>query len=137
MTRDKRDSAVSGEALQVVVVERGVRVLLRVDDPAEHVDDGDETVHLGTVRGCGGIVVREVEEDEPAQVVLLQHMAMIDAEPIEKIICTVPNVADRADAVVGRRALVGASSAPAIALKSEDFPLPVAPASATTVWAIP
>ena len=36
--------------------------------------------------------------------------------------------------VVGRRAPISASSRPASALKREDFPLPVAPARAITVW---
>jgi hypothetical protein len=37
-------------------------------------------------------------------------------------------------AVVGRRTPTGDSGSPAILLKRLDFPLPVAPARATTVW---
>ena len=45
-----------------------------------------------------------------------------------------PHTAAVGDAVVGRRAPISATGLPTSALKIDDFPLPVAPANAATVW---
>ena len=54
---------------QVAVVQRGVRVLLRLDDPEDEVRERDDPLRLEAVRGLDGVEVGEVEEDEPAEAV--------------------------------------------------------------------
>jgi hypothetical protein len=58
--------AVPRERPQVAVVDRRVGVLLRVQHPHEHVDEGDEAVDLQPVRHLRRVVVGQVEQHEPA-----------------------------------------------------------------------
>ena len=77
--------AVPGERPQVAVVDRRVGVLLRVEHPHQHVDEGDEPVDLQPVRHLRRVVVGQVEQHEPAQVVLrFQGVPAGDLEPVEQ-----------------------------------------------------
>ena len=79
------DVAVAGEWAQVPVVDRGVGVLLRVEHPDEHVDQRDEPVDLQPVRHLRRVVVRQVEQHEPAQVVLrFEGVPAGDLEPVQQ-----------------------------------------------------
>ena len=57
------------EPPEIAVVQRGVRVLLRLDDPDEEVGELDDPVHLEPVRGLDGVEVGQVEKDEAVQAV--------------------------------------------------------------------
>ena len=129
--------AVPGERPQVAVVDRGVGVLLRVEHPHQQVDQLDQPVDLEPVRHLGRVVVGQVEQHEPAQVVLRfpgvpcgGSRASRAAGPRRRHPQTQPRAPTP---VVGRRTPGSETCAPASALNSDDLPLPVAPASATTV----
>ena len=71
----------AGEAAEVVVVERGVGVLLRIDHPHEHVDDAHEAVDLLAVGDLRRVVVGQVEEHEAVQGRVVDHGLLVDAQP--------------------------------------------------------
>ena len=75
---------VTREPAQVVLVEGGVRVLLRVDDPHEHVHHLYEAVDLVAVRGRRRVEVREVEQDEAVERVVGDGVAPTDTQPVEQ-----------------------------------------------------
>ena len=77
-----------GERLQVVVVQRGVRVLLGVDYPHQHVDEFDEPVGLGAMSRDRRIVVGQVDEDETIQhrVVALHQVTARHVEPVQELV---------------------------------------------------
>ncbi|CAM5579400.1 hypothetical protein SGRI78S_06805 [Streptomyces griseus subsp. griseus] len=64
---DEGDLGVSGERAQVALVEGGVGVLLRVDDPDHRVDQRQHPVHLVAVLGGRRVVVGQVDQDEPLE----------------------------------------------------------------------
>lgn len=131
----------AGERSQVALVEGGVGVLLRVDDPDDRVDQRQYAVDLVPVRDDGGVVVRQVDQDET-----LQFLVPVAAR--EGLRRSLPGMASRSSSpaapsdqtqamgadVVGLRSPVSEIGTSASALNSADFPLPVAPAMATTVW---
>ncbi len=89
---DHRHRLVGGEGRDVVVVEPGVGVLLRVGDPDEEVDELEDPLRLDPVLRLAGVHVREVEEDEPVEAadvlpgsVALDEVAGADAEPVEEL----------------------------------------------------
>ena len=61
---DEHRRRVAGQRPQVALVQRGVGVLLRVDDPHEQVDEPHEPVDLEPVRGLDRVEVGQVEQDE-------------------------------------------------------------------------
>ena len=78
------------ERPEVPVVQGGVRVLLRLDDPDEEVGELDDPVHLEPVRGLDGVEVGQIEKDESAQARLVDPVAPSDLEPVEQRVRTVP-----------------------------------------------
>ena len=65
-------------------MERGVCVLLRLDDPDEEVGELDDPVHLEPVRGLDGVEVGQVEKHQAAQSARVQAMTPLDLEPVEQ-----------------------------------------------------
>ena len=64
-------SLCAGEGLEEAVVDGGVGVLLRVEDPHHHVGELDEPVDLEVVGHLGGVVVGEVEQHDAAHLDVL------------------------------------------------------------------
>ncbi|CAO0833430.1 hypothetical protein SMICM17S_10541 [Streptomyces microflavus] len=64
---DEGDLRVPGQGAQIALVQGGVGVLLRVDDPDHRVDQRQHPVHLVPVGCRGGVVVRQVDQDEPLE----------------------------------------------------------------------
>ena len=64
---DEHRLAVAGERPQVVLVQRGVRVLLRVHDPHHEVGERDHAVHLEAVLAHDRVEVGQVEQHEPVE----------------------------------------------------------------------
>lgn len=64
---DEGDLGVPGHRAQVPLVEEGVAVLLRVDDPDHGVHVGEDAVDLGAVLGGGRVVVGQVDEDQAVE----------------------------------------------------------------------
>ncbi len=137
-------SAVAGQGPQVALVHGRVGVLLRVEHPHQQVGHLHQPVDLDVVGDLGGVVVGQVEQDQPVerpvaplgvQQAVASHLVPgRDAEPAPAARGALsPHVQAIVHEVVGRRTPVAASSRPVRALKVEDFPEPVAPASATTV----
>ena len=86
--RDHHHAGVLGEGDQVTVVQRRVGVLLRVDHPDQHVDQLHQPIDLHPVLPLGGVVVRQVEQDQPVQRlgrlrVPLQRMSPGDLQPVQ------------------------------------------------------
>ena len=80
---DEHRLAVAGQRPQVVLVQRGVGVLLRVDDPHHEIGERDHAVHLEAVLAHDGVEVGQVEQDEPVQ--LVPHaVAARHLEPVEQ-----------------------------------------------------
>ena len=78
--------AVAGQTTQVSVMQGGIGVLLRVDDPHHEIDHRDETVNLQLVRYLGGIVIGKIEQDEPVERVPLGHLNPArHLEPVEEL----------------------------------------------------
>ncbi len=140
--RHQQHALVPGQGLEVPLVDGPVGVLLRIEDPDDDVGDADHPVDLTAMGGGGGVVIRQVEEHEAVEAgvagALGQAMAALArASQSSSGPASAPHVqADVVD-VVGRRTPTVERSSPANALKSEDLPLPVAPARATTVWSRP
>jgi hypothetical protein len=73
-------------------VQRLVRVLLRIDDPDEQVNELDEAIDLEPVVELGGVVIGQVEQDQAVELLLvLDHRAVLpgrlptrDAEPLNQ-----------------------------------------------------
>ena len=94
--QDQHHVAVGGERREVAVVDRGVGVLLRVEDPDHQVGELDQPVDLEVVGHLGGVVVGQVEQHHAAQGVVLaarvEHrvahdaVARRDAEPVEEVL---------------------------------------------------
>lgn len=57
----------AGHRPQIALVEYGVGVLLRVDDPDDGVDQRQDAVHLFAVLHGGRVVVGQVDQDQSAQ----------------------------------------------------------------------
>ncbi len=88
---DEGDLRVSRHGPQIALVQHGVGVLLRVDDPDDGVDERQDAVHLFAVLDGRGVVVGQVDQDEPAQLRLglraLQRAPSQpprDAEPVDE-----------------------------------------------------
>ena len=73
-----------GQRPQLALVERGVGVLLRVDDPHEQVGERDDAVGLAAVRGLDGVEVGQVEEHEPGRAPAVPAVAAGHREPVEQ-----------------------------------------------------
>ncbi len=138
---DEGDVGVAREGAQVALVESGVRVLLRVDDPDHGVHEGEDPVDLAAVCGDGGVVVGQVDEDESLEGLVAgaagegaAAQAAGDGQPVEEPGGAVgPGAGDGGSG--GGPAQAGLETGtPASALMRLDLPLPVAPAMATTVW---
>ena len=122
------------ERSQIALVQRRVRVLLRVDHPDQQIHHRDQTLDFGAVRGLDRVEVGQVEQHESRP-----------ARPRPRVTARAPRASPATrrrrrprrppdpTPLVGRRRPTGASSLPASTLKSCDFPTPVGPASATTV----
>ncbi len=91
----QHDVLVGGERSEVAVVDRGVGVLLRIEDPHEQVRQLHQPVHLQVVGDLGGVVVRQVEEYDAVQRAVLaarvEHrvagdpVPRGDVEPVEQV----------------------------------------------------
>ncbi len=89
---DDRHGLVGGERRDVVVVEPGVGVLLRVGDPDEEVDELEDALGLVAVRLLAGVEVGQVEQDEAVEGAELagvlrggvDEVAGADPEPVEQ-----------------------------------------------------
>ena len=68
---DEHHLAVPGERPEEAVVDRGVGVLLRVEDPHEHVGELHQPVDLEVVRDLGRVVVGQVEQHDAAHLGVL------------------------------------------------------------------
>ena len=80
------------EGGDVVVVQPGIGVLLRVRDPDEEVDELEDPLGLDPVAGLQGVDVRQVEEDEPVEgaelptgAVAVDDVPRPDTEPVEEL----------------------------------------------------
>ena len=136
---------VRGQRGQVAVVDRGVGVLLRVEDPDEQVGELDEAVDLEVVRrprwsrGRAGRAARRPRgrgrpgRSRGASPASSGAARGCRATPAGSAAPALPHTQAVAHEVVGRRTPVEDSSRPVRALKVEDLPEPVAPAIATTV----
>ena len=92
---DHHHVGVRAHRREVAVVDGRVGVLLRVEDPHEHVGERDEPVHLEVVRHLGRVVVGEVEEHDALERVGLasgvEHrvtgrlVARRDAQPLQQL----------------------------------------------------
>ena len=133
---DDHHVPVPGQRPQVALVHRRVGVLLRVEHPDQQVDQLHQPVDLQPVRQPDGVVVGQVEQDQPGRVGVAAACRSVpagDLQPVEQRTRrpSRPTARPARSTVVGRRdARRRASSSPASALNSEDLPLPVAPASA-------
>ena len=65
-------------------MQRGVGVLLRLDHPEDEVGEGDDALGLEPVRRLDRVEVRQVEQDEPVEPVLVDAVAAPDLEPVEE-----------------------------------------------------
>ncbi len=88
---DEGDLGVSRHGPQIALMEDGVRVLLRVDDPDDRVDERQDPVDLFAVLHGRRIVVGQVHQDEPAQLCLsfralegAPAQPSGDAEPVDE-----------------------------------------------------
>ena len=135
---DDHRRRMAGQRPQLALVERGVGVLLRVDDPHEQVGERDDAVGLAAVRGLDGVEVGQVEEHEPGRARAVPAVAAGHARASRaarrRRHPTPPRW--RSTSSAGGRSSA-TRSAPASALKSVDLPAPVGPASATTVASSP
>ena len=68
---DHHDVAVRVEGREVAVVDGGVGVLLRIEDPHQHVGELDQPVDLEVVRDLGRVVVGQVEQHDALQLRVL------------------------------------------------------------------
>ena len=77
----------AGKRLQVVVVQGGVCVLLRVDHPDQHVDQLDQAVDLLAVCGLCGVVVGQIDQDQAVErrVVALHEVPPWHVQPVEQV----------------------------------------------------
>ena len=109
---DRHRLAVGGERAQVLVVQRGVGVLLRLDHPGDEVGEPDDAVDFEPVRGLDRVEVWEVEQDEAVEAVGGEPVAARDLEPVEQRIGAVPPDGG----------LAGRRRRPAAADRCERFP---------------
>ncbi len=142
---DDHDARVRGQRREVAVVDRGVGVLLRVEDPDQQVGELDEAVDLEVVGHLGGVVVGQVEQHHALEVAVDPRASPSSESRIvwwrggmpshssSSSAPALPHTQAVAHDVVGRRTPVEESSRPVSALNVEDLPEPVAPAIATTV----
>jgi len=93
---------------QVELVQDVVGVLLRVDDPDEDIDHGEEPIDLLGVVFLHRVVVRQVEEDQPVERPLplplqegVEEHAALDAEEVEELVR--PNTPRAGAGAPGRR----------------------------------
>ena len=98
---DRHGRRVRRQWAQVAVVERGVRVLLRLDDPENEVGERDDPLGLDAVRRLDRVEVGQVEQDEPAEAVGVHLVSPSDLEPVEERVRTA--APDRRLAGRGRR----------------------------------
>jgi hypothetical protein len=82
---DHGDVLVAVELAQVGLVHHPVRVLLRVDDPDDQVDQAEQPVDLDPVGRLDGVEVGQVEQHQPAQrrLVVAVECALPD-EPVAR-----------------------------------------------------
>ena len=124
-----------------------VGVLLRVEHPHHEVDQAEQAVHLDAVAprpsrsraGPAGRGRRRARRPRRERFRAMtrpgDRRAGRRASRAARRRGSAPQTQAWAAPVVGRRSPTGDRSTPARALKMLDFPLPVAPARATTVWA--
>ena len=144
---DQHDVLVGRQRREVAVVDRGVGVLLRVEHPHEHVGELHQPVDLEVVRDLGRVVVGQVEEHD-ALAARCPRLPVDEHRVARHLVaragCRATRAARRRPRGPtrtrsptrswdgGRRRPTSSSSVSA--LKVDDLPEPVAPASATTVW---
>jgi hypothetical protein len=80
----ERHLRVPRQTPQIALVQDGVRVLLRVDDPHHRVDKFQHPVDLFAVAGGDRVVVRQVDQHHPAECVVARAVPRVprDAEPV-------------------------------------------------------
>ena len=87
-----------GQRLQVALMERGIGIFLRVDDPDEEVDELDQAIRLEPVGEVGGVLVGEIKQDQTIEFVLAagiedrlvsELVTPRDTEPVKQWLCTV------------------------------------------------
>ena len=81
---DQHRRRVPGHGTQIAVVQRRVRVLLRVHHPHEQVDDPDEAVDLFAVGRLDRVEVREVEQDQARGRTRVEGVPTADPEPVQQ-----------------------------------------------------
>ena len=64
---DDGDVVVAGEPAEVLLVDEGVGVFLRVENPHHQVDPFHEVIDVGAVGSRGGVVIGKVDEDQVGQ----------------------------------------------------------------------
>ena len=79
---------------QVLRVEREVRVLLRIDDPEDHIDEPDEAIRFDPVRHGRRIVVGQIQQDQTVESALIVTVerglapgatALGNVQPVEEV----------------------------------------------------
>jgi len=90
------DVAVGGQGRQVTVVDRGVGVLLRIEDPDHQIGQPHQPVDLEVVGDLGGVVVGQVEEHDALELLVgptaVEHrvtddaVTLGDAEPLQQLV---------------------------------------------------
>ena len=71
---DHRDGRVSRQRPQIALMEDGIGVLLRVEDPDEQVDHLHQPVHLSAMRLLGRVVVWQVQQHQAVERVVLARV---------------------------------------------------------------
>ena len=69
---------------EVAVVQRRIRVLLRLDDPEHEVGERDDALCLQPVRRLDRVEVGKIEQDEAAESVRVDTVTAADLEPVEQ-----------------------------------------------------
>lgn len=138
---EEHDLRVARHGPQIALVQDGVGVLLRIDDPDDGVDERQDAVDLLTVLHGRRVVVGEVHQNEAAQLRVAvgaldgaSAQPPGDAEPVdERRGAVAPTARDGCGGGGLGCTPVSEIATPASALNSADLPLPVALTRATTV----
>ena len=139
-------SRVRGQRPEEAVVDRGVGVLLRVEHPDQQVGQLDQPLDLEVVRDLGGVVVGQVEQDQPSRS-RVRGRCRASSRAVTWCRFGMPSQSSSSRAVgapgAGRGPRRGRPAypdrgelEPGQGVEQRGLPEPVAPASATTVCSL-
>ena len=83
---DGHGRRVRRERPQVPLVQGGVRVLLRLDDPQDEIRECDHALRLRAMPGLDRVEVRQVEQHEAVELVRRQLVPFVDRQPAEQAV---------------------------------------------------